>query len=160
MEALNYQSGVRFNLARGLRFSAWQLESGNSCAKPNSIPGKNSSRWREAWPPGLTQPYTHRHTDTHTPPRGSPRKQGHPMQRSAASYERAQNQACELMRGPTLGSHAQEPKALCQGVKPKMAELQHWELGGLWILLPATENKTHAEGKFPTDPDDYFTKEM
>ena len=37
-----------------------------------------------------------------------------------------------------------------------MAELPEWELGVLWTLALATENKTHAEGKFPTDPDDYF----
>lgn len=42
-----------------------------------------------------------------------------------------------------------------------MAELPDWELGGLWTLALAPENKTHAEGKFPTDPDDYFVlKEM
>lgn len=41
-----------------------------------------------------------------------------------------------------------------------MAELPEWELGVLWTLALATENKTHAEGKFPTDPDDYSQKEM
>lgn len=59
-----------------------------------------------------TQTHTHRYTHAHPhtspspPPRGSPEKQGHPGQGSAASLcptGRAQNQTCELMGGPSSG---------------------------------------------------------
>ena len=92
--------------------SGWRVE---TAERLTQFWEKNCSRWQEAWPPGLTQPYTDTHTQIHTRtpthlpqprPRGSPEKQGHPGQGSAASLcptGRAQNQTCELMRGPSSG---------------------------------------------------------
>lgn len=105
MEALNYQSGVRFQPGMGTVLQ--RLAAGGEWKQLCSLTQfreKNCSRWREAWPPGLTQPYTHRHTDTHTPHQGE--AQGNKDTQcndQLPPYERAQNQACELMRGPNSG---------------------------------------------------------
>lgn len=68
----------------------------------------------------------------HTHPRGSPERQGHPEEESAASIfptEHAQKQGYINERKQLWAPEAQEHiLALCQELKPKMAELPKWEL--------------------------------